>query len=415
MVTEMKTTAVQTFVILSLLLGISIGAQVGCNDEAANNTTGEPGDAKAPAPADATFRPTETKNWHIFRNTQEMQGVSYTDLGDISKLEKLWAFETGDRVWSTAAVVDGVVYIGSSDSKVYAMDFQTGEKKWEYEVEFDVEGPILVVDNKVIATSLDGYAYCLKAADGERLWKFETDGDIIGGANYVRHENAGLRILVGSKDYNLYCIDAETGKKVWHYEATNFINATPTVWKNYAMFGGCDAIMHMVNSRTGRADATINTQGYVAKAGAVYKDHLYVGNYVGELLCIDLKEGELKWAFAGDRGEPMFTAPAVADGKAVIGCRDGRLYCVDVTGDCPEKLWDFRTRNEINSSPVICNGKVIFGSDDGRLYILNLADGKELWQYEMGQPIYSSPAVVDGKIIIGCDDGFVYAFGVKKR
>ena len=39
----------------------------------------------------------------------------------------LWRFQTGDDVWSSPAVVDGVVYVGSTDNYVYALDAETGE------------------------------------------------------------------------------------------------------------------------------------------------------------------------------------------------------------------------------------------------------------------------------------------------
>ena len=33
---------------------------------------------------------------------------------------KLWSYTTGGEVWSSPAVANGVVYIGSYDGKVYA-------------------------------------------------------------------------------------------------------------------------------------------------------------------------------------------------------------------------------------------------------------------------------------------------------
>ena len=45
-----------------------------------------------------------------------------------------WSFETGDDVYSSPVIdVDGTVYVGSLDHKVYAIDGETGEKTWEFE------------------------------------------------------------------------------------------------------------------------------------------------------------------------------------------------------------------------------------------------------------------------------------------
>ncbi|RZB13734.1 hypothetical protein StrepF001_42475 [Streptomyces sp. F001] len=36
-----------------------------------------------------------------------------------------WTYETGDVVWSSPTVADGIVYIGSIDHRVYALDAAT--------------------------------------------------------------------------------------------------------------------------------------------------------------------------------------------------------------------------------------------------------------------------------------------------
>ncbi len=44
----------------------------------------------------------------------------------------IWKFSTGDGGWTAPAVVDGVVYIGSDDHNVYALNSTTGAKLWNY-------------------------------------------------------------------------------------------------------------------------------------------------------------------------------------------------------------------------------------------------------------------------------------------
>ena len=41
-----------------------------------------------------------------------------------------WVFPTKAKVVSSPTVVDGVVYVGSEDNKVYAIDATSGQKKW---------------------------------------------------------------------------------------------------------------------------------------------------------------------------------------------------------------------------------------------------------------------------------------------
>jgi len=43
-----------------------------------------------------------------------------------------WAFHTQGEVVSSPAIVSGIVYVGSNDGKLYAIDQQTGSQKWNF-------------------------------------------------------------------------------------------------------------------------------------------------------------------------------------------------------------------------------------------------------------------------------------------
>jgi outer membrane protein assembly factor BamB len=45
---------------------------------------------------------------------------------------KLWSYTTGSSVTSSPAVANGVVYVGSDDYNVYALNAKTGAKLWSY-------------------------------------------------------------------------------------------------------------------------------------------------------------------------------------------------------------------------------------------------------------------------------------------
>lgn len=43
-----------------------------------------------------------------------------------------WAFKTGGAIVTSPAVADGVVYIGSLDGHLHALDRDTGKEKWNF-------------------------------------------------------------------------------------------------------------------------------------------------------------------------------------------------------------------------------------------------------------------------------------------
>ena len=75
--------------------------------------------------------------------------------------ERLWLYDTDNSVFSSPAVVDGVVYVGSRDGYVYALDTRTGGVRWSYETSGEVYSSPAVVEGVVYVGSNDGHVYAL--------------------------------------------------------------------------------------------------------------------------------------------------------------------------------------------------------------------------------------------------------------
>ena len=75
-------------------------------------------------------------------------------------------------------MVDGVVYVGSFDQKVYALSATDGTKRWEFATKGRVRSDPAVVNGLVFVGSFDNYVYALRAEDGRKIWSFETGGQV---------------------------------------------------------------------------------------------------------------------------------------------------------------------------------------------------------------------------------------------
>jgi outer membrane protein assembly factor BamB len=208
----------------------------------------------------------------------------------------------------------------------------------------------------------------------------------------------------------MYCFDAATGKLKWTYETDHYINGSPATDGENVVFGGCDEKLHIVNVLDGTKKGEVWAGSYIPGSAALVGNRAYLGHYDNKLVCIDIIEKRIVWEYEDrENGGAFFSSPAVGKDHVVIGSRDGYLHCVN--RETGEKIWTFRTRDEIDSSPVIAGNRVIVGSMDGRLYVVNLKDGKKIWSYEIGAAIIGCPAVAGGFIVVGAEDGRVYAFG----
>lgn len=368
---------------------------------------GAPSDTAAPRPA--IGQAPGATDWPIFRGDAELSGVSATTLP--AELALLWTYEAGGPITSSAVVQSGLVYFGSDDRKVHALDARSGERRWTFTTEDFIEAPPCVAWGKVFVGSNDTFVYALDALTGELVWKQATADKILGSANTVVLKE-GPAIVVGSYDANLYCFDAASGAKRWVYTTDNYVNGTAAIHAGHAIFGGCDAILHVVDVTTGqRASALeLGPDCHIAGSLAFVDGRAYFGHYGNAFVCVDVAENRVVWSYES-QDQAFFSSPAIAGERVVFGGRDRSLHCVARATGAP--LWKFPTRRKVDGSPVIVGDRVVFGSGDGRVYVLSLEDGKEVWSQDLGQSILSSPAVVDGRIYLGANDGLLYCFGAK--
>ena len=100
--------------------------------------------------------------------------------------------------------MDGVVYVGSRDNYLYALDADSGDLRWQYKTGRDVESSPAVVDGVVYVGSLDNYVYALDADSGQLRWRYETGRDVYSSPAVV----AGV-VYVGSVDNYVYALGPE--------------------------------------------------------------------------------------------------------------------------------------------------------------------------------------------------------------
>ena len=98
--------------------------------------------------------------WPMFRHDPKHSGYSTSKVPDTNNV--LWSYTTLGCVRSSPAIIDGRVYIGSYDNKVYCLDAITGDYIWSYKTGSSVDSSPAIADGKVYIGSEDGYLYCFK-------------------------------------------------------------------------------------------------------------------------------------------------------------------------------------------------------------------------------------------------------------
>ncbi|MFN2297688.1 MAG: PQQ-binding-like beta-propeller repeat protein [Anaerolineales bacterium] len=120
---------------------------------------------------------------------------------DIKSGWAVWRFRSNHAIISSPAIAQGIVVFGSADGRIYALDANSSKEKWHFETEDQVTGNPLIYQGLVFCGSVDKNLYCLELLTGKLRWKFPTGGPITGGIA------ANEEMLVfGSTDHNLYAL-----------------------------------------------------------------------------------------------------------------------------------------------------------------------------------------------------------------
>ena len=144
---------------------------------------------------------TENEYIPMFKGNPAHTG-SYDEEGVPELTEILWKFETGGDVNSSPSVVGGVVYFGSGDGNLYALDSKTGKEKWRFETGDVVFSSPSVVGGVVYFGSVDNNLYALDSKTGKEKWRFETGSYVYSSPSVV-----GGVVYFGSEDNYLYAVE----------------------------------------------------------------------------------------------------------------------------------------------------------------------------------------------------------------
>jgi len=221
---------------------------------------------------------------------------------------------------------------------------------------------------------------------------------------------ARINLCTDPLDARSWRILMKTGKEVWKYEAQNYLNAAVAIEGNFAVFGGCDGLLHVVDILTGEAAAAIEIATYVAGAVALENGMAYTGDYDGMFSCVDVHNDHILWQFESrDRQLPFIGSASISGNHLIVGSRDRFIYCLDKSDGT--LLWQRNTGSRVDASPLADSQQVLIANMRGDLMLLDQKNGDVIWTYELGSPVIGSPAFSDGLIIVGTQDGSIYALG----
>ncbi|MBV8976248.1 MAG: PQQ-binding-like beta-propeller repeat protein [Alphaproteobacteria bacterium] len=318
---------------------------------------------------------------------------------NVKSLKLVWQANIGDTR-SAPAVVGGVVYAGSDDGHLYAMDAASGTRLWSFITDSAIHASPAVSYGLVFAASSKGSVYAVDAASGTEVWSYRTDGTGSGSATVSNGQ-----VFFAPDSGTLYAIAARTGKLQWSTDRfAAGTGGTPAVANGlvysfselgylnaYSTASGAlmwSTFVHATDSAPSspaisRGIAVVSTSNAIAGIDAVSGMRLWEQN-IGSLGSIALAKGHVHIA----EDTALWNLRA-ADGS-VIGSSEDDVF--------------------INTSPAVANGVLYAGTQSKTANAFNAKDGKLLWSAPVASAVYASPTVANGMVYFAA--GQLYAFAL---
>ena len=159
------------------------------------------------------------------------------NLENVGDLRPAWIFQTEivDTMETSPIVVNGVMYVTTSFNHVYALNAETGEQLWHHKHKM---GPITTYccgpNNRGVAVygdmvyfgTLDSKLVALNAADGSVVWETQIADPELGYSETMAPSAVDGKILIGTNggEYGIRgfvkAFDAASGDLLWTFHTT---------------------------------------------------------------------------------------------------------------------------------------------------------------------------------------------------
>ena len=277
-----------------------------------------------------------------------------------------------DVFLSSPAVANGIVYVGSGDGNVYAINAQSGQRVWAFHTGNVVHASPAVADGTVYVGSWDTYFYALDAASGKMKWRFKTGEDsVISNQTGIQSSAAVANGVVyfGCRDSKLYALDAQSGTQKWSFDNKgSWVVSSPAIHNGVVYFVTSDSrMLHALDATTGQPVFSLQMTWFLFGSPAIAGDMLYVGSWDGTLSAVSLTTHKLAWTFLSDAARLHRARLTTPDGGVNYKALGGTSFYDDL----PISIEKMYSAGGILSSPAIVPQGIIVGSADGNIYALD--------------------------------------------
>ena len=202
----------------------------------------------------------------------------------------VWTFQTGDKIWSTPVVKDGLAFFGSHDHNIYAVNLVDGTEEWRFPTGGVVAGKPLLFGDLVVVGSFDKWLYALEAESGALAWQLPGDNWFWAGA-----VADGNTIFAPNMDGKIYAVNRQ-GELLWTHDLGSAIVSRPALVSNILVVAAKNSgHVTLLSTDPGVSDADrmiqsdFVTNGEIKAPLFVSGNTVYVGTQDSTVIRLDIR------------------------------------------------------------------------------------------------------------------------------
>lgn len=251
----------------------------------------------------------------------------------------LWRFRAG-AVESAPLIVGHVLYFGSWDHRVYAIDLRRKRHRmlWSYQTDDKVVAAPSYANGTIYVGTNGGRVYAIAAKSGRLRWRADSFSRFGRREYFFAAPAVGYgRVFVGNTDGTVYAYGASTGHLLWARQVGTYVYSAPAVWRKTVYVGTWDGYFAALDARTGDIRWRFNAPGGVMGAPTVMAGLVYFstfGRFTQSHLrrvesgprvtfALNARTGQQVWRFPDGRYSPI-----VSDNRRVYLAGKWTLYAL---------------------------------------------------------------------------------------
>ncbi len=181
-------------------------------------------------------------------------------------------FDAGSPVRSTPLMVGELVYFGTEEGDLFCVDLR-GNQKWRFKAKRALTSSPVHANGIIYVGSVDTILYALDAKSGYIIWRFRMSKASISTPfitdNYL---------FTGSVDSHIYCVDIHSAREVWNFSTGNQVTSSPITFQDSVYCGSVDGAMYCLELHSGRLRWKFQSGGPITGTPIIANDVLYFGS-----------------------------------------------------------------------------------------------------------------------------------------